>query len=73
MSVEVDEETVPHYVDWFGDDNLVFSTDFPHGDAQYPNAVETFRKLPLAESSRRKIAGDNWSRLYDVPLERKRA
>ena len=72
VSVEVDEETVVHYIDWFGDDNLVFSTDYPHGDSQYPHAVETFRKLPLAEESQRKIVGDNWSRLYDLPLERRR-
>ena len=72
VSVEVDEETVVHYVDWFGDDNVVFSTDYPHGDSQYPHAVETFRKLPLTEETQKKVVGDNWSRLYDVPLERKR-
>ncbi len=70
---ECDEETVVHYLDWFGDDNIIFSTDFPHGDAQYPRAVETFRKLPLSAESQRKIVGDNWSRLYGIPLERKRA
>jgi len=72
VSVEVDEETVVHYVDWFGDDNIVFSTDYPHGDSQYPNAVKTFRKLPLSEESQRKVVGENWSRLYDIPLERRR-
>ena len=73
VSVECDEATVVHYVDWFGDDNLVFSTDFPHGDSQYPNAVATLRKLPLSDSSQRKIVGDNWNRLYDIPLTRQRA
>lgn len=68
VSVDADEGTVRHYVDWFGDDNLVFSTDFPHGDSQYPHAVETFRKLPLSERSQRKILADNWSRLYNLPL-----
>ncbi len=72
VSVEADEETVVHYLDWFGDDNLVFSTDYPHGDSQYPHAVETFRKLPLSEETQRKVTGDNWSRLYDIPLVRKR-
>jgi predicted TIM-barrel fold metal-dependent hydrolase len=73
VSVEVDEDPVRYYVDAFGDDNIVFSTDFPHGDAQYPHAVETFRKLPLSEESMRKVAGDNWSRLYDIPLVRRRS
>jgi predicted TIM-barrel fold metal-dependent hydrolase len=51
LSVDADETTVKHYVDWFGDDNLLFSTDFPHGDAMYPNAVKNLRDLPLSEES----------------------
>jgi predicted TIM-barrel fold metal-dependent hydrolase len=72
VSVDADEETVRHYVDWFGDDNLVFSTDFPHGDSMYPHAIENFQKLPLSEGSMRKIVGANWSRLYGIPLGEKR-
>ena len=30
--------------------------------------MEGFRKLPLSEASQRRIVGDNWSRLYDIPL-----
>ena len=71
VSVDADEETVKHYVDWFGDDNLVFSTDFPHGDAMYPHAVETFEKLPLSDASKRKVVGENWKRLYGIPLVKK--
>ena len=64
VSVEADEETVVHYLDWFGDDNLVFSTDYPHGDSQYPHAVETFRKLPLSEE----IAAQDHRRQLEPPL-----
>jgi predicted TIM-barrel fold metal-dependent hydrolase len=64
LSVEADEQTVKGYVDWFGDDNLVFSTDYPHADSKYPNSVPEFLKLPLAETSQRKILWDNWFRLY---------
>jgi uncharacterized protein len=71
VSVEADEETAIDYLNWFGDDNLVFSTDFPHGDSQYPHAVECFRKLPFSEATQRKIVGDNWSRLYDIPLAKR--
>jgi predicted TIM-barrel fold metal-dependent hydrolase len=68
VSVDADEETVRHFVDWFGDENLVFSTDYPHGDSMYPHAMAGFRKLPLTEASQRKILGANWSRLYGIPL-----
>jgi predicted TIM-barrel fold metal-dependent hydrolase len=67
LSVEADEEPVRQYVEVFGDDNLVFSTDYPHADSKYPRAVESFLTLPLSEPAKRKILWDNWSRLYDVP------
>jgi predicted TIM-barrel fold metal-dependent hydrolase len=67
LAVEAEEETARHYVEWFGDDNLVFSTDYPHADSKYPRSVEAFGKLPLSPASQRKILWDNWFRLYDVP------
>ncbi|MEJ7583101.1 MAG: amidohydrolase family protein [Acidimicrobiales bacterium] len=71
VGVEADEETAVHYLDWFGDDNVVFSTDYPHGDSQYPHAVDTFEKLAIPESSKVRIVGENWERLYKIPLARK--
>ena len=71
LSVEADETTVTQYVDVFGDDNLVFSTDYPHADSKYPHAVESFLQLPLSKESQRKILWDNWSRLYDVAAPEK--
>jgi predicted TIM-barrel fold metal-dependent hydrolase len=73
LGIEAEERTAGAYLDWFGDDNLVFSTDYPHGDSQYPHAVDTFDKLPLPEASKRKICGENWERLYQIPLRRLRA
>ncbi len=66
LSVEADEEPVRQYIEYFGDDNLVFSTDYPHADSKYPRAVECFMTLPLAEGSKRKILWDNWCRLYGI-------
>jgi predicted TIM-barrel fold metal-dependent hydrolase len=67
LSVEADESTAKYYIDWFGDDNLVFSTDYPHGDSKYPHAVSSFLELPISEESKRKILWDNLARLYDLP------
>jgi len=66
LAVEADETPVRHYVEWFGDDNLVFSTDYPHADSKYPRAVETLLGLPVSETSKRKILWDNWKRLYQI-------
>ncbi len=66
LSVEADEAIARQYVDVFGDDNLVFSTDYPHADSKYPHAVRSFLGLPLPEASKRKILWENWRRLYDI-------
>ncbi len=69
LSVEADEDTASQYIEWFGDDNLVFSTDYPHGDSKYPKAVKTmFDELPIPQESKIKAAGPNWTRLYDLEL-----
>jgi len=64
LSVEAEELTVKDYVSWFGDDNLVFSTDYPHADSKFPRSVHHFHELPLSDASRKKILWDNCARLY---------
>ena len=52
VSVEADEATSKLYVDWFGDDNVVFSTDFPHPDVKFPHAVENLlREIPVSDGT----------------------
>ena len=53
-------------VDFLGNDNLVYSTDYPHGDSRYPAATETFLELPLTDEDKRKILWDNCARFYAV-------
>ena len=64
LSVEADEEPARYFIDRWGADNLVFSTDCPHGDSKYPHAVENFLELPLDEDAKRAILWDNWVNLY---------
>jgi predicted TIM-barrel fold metal-dependent hydrolase len=64
--VEADEAPAGLYVQTFGDDNVAFSTDYPHPDAKFPHAVERFLDLPLADATRRKFLWDNCARLYGI-------
>jgi len=67
LSIEADELPARYYVEEFGDDNLVFSTDYPHGDSKYPDSVSAFLELPgLTDDTKRKILWDNWARLYGL-------
>ena len=71
ISIEPDETPARHTIDDFGCDQLVFSTDYPHGDSRYPEAVESFLKLPLSDADKRKILWDNCARFYGVTERRK--
>jgi uncharacterized protein len=64
LSVECDE-TPAEIVSTYGlEDNLVFSTDYPHADSKYPKAVERFLELPLSSQAKRKFLWDNCAKLY---------
>jgi uncharacterized protein len=65
-SVEPDETPARYAIDFLGSDNLVYSTDYPHGDSRYPHATESFLKLPISDDDKRKILWDNCARLYHV-------
>ena len=66
VSCEADEETAKHYFEDFGDDNVVFSTDYPHADSKFPNATEAFLSLPFEETTKAKVLWDNYTKLYGV-------
>lgn len=65
-AVECDEEFVGHVVQAIGDDNLVTTTDYPHGDSKYPGAMDRFLTLPLSDASKKKILWDNVFKLYPL-------
>jgi uncharacterized protein len=64
ISIEPDETPARHTIEEFGCDQLVFSTDYPHGDSRYPHAVESFLKLSLSDADKHKILWDNCARFY---------
>lgn len=66
VSVEPDEDGVKYVIDYIGTDRLVFSTDYPHGDSKFPNAVEGFLKLGISSDDKRKILWDNCAAFYKV-------
>ena len=49
--------------------HLVFSTDYPHIDSRYPEAVDAFLQLPISDDAKRRILWDNCARFYSVDVE----
>jgi predicted TIM-barrel fold metal-dependent hydrolase len=64
ISVEPDEATVKHAIDYMGGKSIVFSTDYPHGDSKYPEAVDHFLRLPISDDDKRNILWDNCAAYY---------
>ncbi|MGB7951375.1 MAG: amidohydrolase family protein [Candidatus Binatia bacterium] len=61
------ERELPMTIDLVGDDNIVFSTDYPHGDSDFPHAVEEFLEIDrVSQESLQKILWDNCTRLYGL-------
>ena len=66
ISIEPDEEPAKYAIDWVGSDKMVFSTDYPHGDSKYPDAVSSFLELGISDEDKRKILWDNCANLYNL-------
>jgi predicted TIM-barrel fold metal-dependent hydrolase len=64
ISIEPDEAPARYTITEFGCDQLVFSTDYPHGDSKYPHAVSSFLELDLPSNEKRRILWDNCARFY---------
>ncbi|MGH7825157.1 MAG: amidohydrolase family protein [Candidatus Binatia bacterium] len=61
------EKELPMIIKLIGDDNIVFSTDYPHGDSDFPHAVDEFLEMDgVSKESQKKILWDNCARLYGI-------
>ena len=67
IALDVDEEPAVHAVNDLGAEYFVVSSDYPHSDGAFPEAMLQFFGLPLAAEQRKKILWDNCARLYAIP------
>ena len=65
-AVDVDEEPAVDVVNKVGPEYFVVSSDYPHSDGAFPEAIQQFLSLPLSGEARRKILWDNCARLYAI-------
>jgi uncharacterized protein len=69
VTVECEDPFLGLYVDRFGPDSVLFASDYPHWDAEWPGCVAAARKLaaPLGDGAVDKVMGDNARRFYALP------
>lgn len=69
VSIEADEYSARGLESFGLDDNIVFSTDFPHPDSKWPFAVESVLQLPFDDALKQKFLWDNCRALYSLSQE----
>jgi uncharacterized protein len=64
---EPEEPILPGVIDVLGDDFIMFASDYPHWDGEWPESTKHLRtRSDLSEESRAKIGGSNAQRFYGL-------
>ena len=67
VATDADEKVLKQVVETVGDDCIVVSTDYPHSDGLFPDAINEFVHLEgVSEKTKAKILWDNCARLYNL-------
>jgi predicted TIM-barrel fold metal-dependent hydrolase len=62
---EPEEPILPGVIDVLGDDFIMFASDYPHWDGEWPESTKHLRTRPdISEETRAKIGGRNAQRFY---------
>src|SRR6516162_6380006 len=70
VSCEPEEKTLRYVPDFFPTDNILFASDYPHWDGQFPNAVATLAdRNDVPVELKRKIFFDNPRRFYGMTID----
>ena len=67
VSCEPEEKTLRYVPDFFPEDNILFASDYPHWDGEFPYAVAHLAdRNDLSSELKRKIFHDNPLRFYGI-------
>src|SRR5712692_1509012 len=66
---EPEEKTIAYVADWIGEDQLLYASDYPHWDSEWPDTVTTLlERDDLTLTLKRKILSENALRFYGPVL-----
>jgi len=67
IAAEADDRMLRPLFDLIGEDHVLFSSDFPHGEGRENAALEILERADLSENQKRKLLYDNTARLFGEP------
>jgi len=69
VAADADEPSIDFVINYIGDANIIFNTDYPHPDAPAPEEpVPNMLKQPISDQSKKRILWDNSVSLYGPRL-----
>src|SRR3990172_4840585 len=67
ISCSPDEPLIPTVAESVGADMIMFSSDYPHADGLFPDAVRTINERPeISQDVKKKILGEAAARFYNL-------
>lgn len=67
MAAEADDRMLHQLFDLIGEDHVLFSSDFPHGEGRENAALEIIERKDLSEAQKKKLLYDNTARFFGAP------
>jgi predicted TIM-barrel fold metal-dependent hydrolase len=66
-----DDPLAPITAQFFGEDNFMWASDFPHTDSTWPHSQEVIERdfAGVSEAVKRKIVCDNAVKLYGIKVD----
>lgn len=67
FGVEPEERAIPQIAALIGEDRLLYASDYPHWDSEWPNTTKTILdRSDLSEGLKQKLLGDNARKFYGL-------
>jgi predicted TIM-barrel fold metal-dependent hydrolase len=67
ISADPEDRLVYQAIEYIGDENIVYASDYPHPDAEYPGILKEFLDAPqISATSKQRILVENPRRLYGL-------
>ena len=67
IAAEADDSMLHNLFELIGEDHVLFSSDFPHGEGRENAALEIIERTDLAQTQKQKLLYDNTVRLFGEP------
>jgi predicted TIM-barrel fold metal-dependent hydrolase len=67
MAAEADDQMIHQLFELIGEDHVLFSSDFPHGEGRDNAALEILEREDLSDGQKRNLLYDNTARLFGEP------